>query len=48
MDQGLNVGLSEDYIGTSIPQGSGVDIGSYEFTSGDNTPPHGPTGLRVE
>jgi len=32
IDTGLDVGLTEDIIGTSVPQGAGVDMGAYEFT----------------
>jgi hypothetical protein len=31
IDAGTNVGLSMDYLGTTIPVGTGVDIGAYEF-----------------
>jgi len=31
IDAGANVGLSRDYAGNAVPQGSGVDIGAYEY-----------------
>jgi hypothetical protein len=31
IDSGLNVGLTSDFAGTSVPQGSTPDIGAYEF-----------------
>lgn len=31
MDAGVDVGVSQDISGTSRPQGSGVDIGAYEY-----------------
>ena len=31
-DKGTNVGLTRDYDGTAVPQGSAVDVGAYEFT----------------
>src|SRR3989338_1193775 len=31
-DKGTNVGLTRDYDGTAVPQGSAVDAGAYEFT----------------
>ncbi len=30
-DAGVNVGLTQDYVGTAVPQGAGYDIGAYEF-----------------
>ncbi|MHA2282675.1 MAG: right-handed parallel beta-helix repeat-containing protein [Promethearchaeota archaeon] len=45
IDAGLDVGLSQDYDGTSIPQGAGVDVGAYEFNSRS---PQRPTDLRIE
>ena len=34
IDAGVNVGLTEDYEGNSVPWGEGVDIGAYERTAG--------------
>jgi len=31
INAGTNVGLTQDYAGTSVPQGSAPDIGAYEF-----------------
>jgi len=31
IDAGVNVGLTEDYEGNSVPWGTGVDIGAFEF-----------------
>ncbi|MDY0000653.1 MAG: choice-of-anchor Q domain-containing protein [Polyangia bacterium] len=31
IDQGVDVGLTEDRLGTPIPQGSGPDIGAFEW-----------------
>ena len=50
IDAGINVGITNDYIGTSRPQGAGYDIGAYEYPSGgsgDITPPSAPTGVTV-
>jgi len=50
IDAGINVGITNDYIGTSRPQGAGFDIGAYEYPSGgggDITPPSAPTGVMV-
>ena len=32
IDAGLDIGLTEDFDGTSIPQMDGPDIGAFEFT----------------
>jgi hypothetical protein len=31
INAGVNVGLTTDYAGNSVPQGAGFDIGAYEF-----------------
>ena len=31
IDNGVNLGITLDYAGTSIPQGAGYDIGAYEY-----------------
>jgi len=37
IDAGVNVGVYEDFDGNSRPQGSGYDIGAYEFTGSVTT-----------
>jgi len=42
--------VADDFFGTSRPQGTGYDIGAYEYPSGgsgDITPPSAPTGVMV-
>jgi len=42
VNQGFNLtslGLTSDFEGTFRPQGSAFDIGAYEFTTADTTPP---------
>ena len=34
IDMGIDVGLTQDFEGNSVPQGAGPDIGAYEFDSG--------------
>jgi len=49
IDAGTEIGLSQDYTGTPVPQGSGVDIGAFEYYEEDpNPPPAPPTGLRIQ
>lgn len=36
IDKGVDVGLSSDFDGLSIPQGPSPDIGAFEFPSGQN------------
>jgi parallel beta-helix repeat protein len=31
IDSGANVGVSVDYVGTTVPRGSGTDIGAFEW-----------------
>ena len=35
IDGGTDVGLSQDIIGTAVPQGSAEDMGAYEFRPGE-------------
>lgn len=44
-DTGTPVGITRDISGTTIPQGSQVDMGAYEFTV--NPPPAKPKNLRI-
>jgi hypothetical protein len=43
-DTGPTVAVTDDFAGTSRPQGSAYDIGPYEFETGT---PAAPTGLKV-
>jgi len=46
-DAGLDVGLSRDYSGASVPQGTGVEIGAFEYKNNSSpTLPHPPTALQ--
>ena len=44
-DTGTPVGITQDIIGTTIPQGTQVDMGAYEFAI--NPPPAKPKNLRI-
>lgn len=46
IDAGISLGLTMDRTGTSVPQGSGPDIGAFEFV-GQPMPPQAPSGLRI-
>jgi hypothetical protein len=43
IDQGVDVGLTRDYLGTIVPTGLGVDIGAFEYTTNPPTPTPSPT-----
>jgi hypothetical protein len=43
IDKGASVGVTNDFDGVSRPQGTGYDIGAYEYTSGASTPIISPT-----
>lgn len=45
IDKGTNVGFSSDYIGTTLPTGSGYDIGAYEYLG--ITVPKSPQNIQV-
>jgi hypothetical protein len=40
INAGVDVGLTTDYSGTGVPQGTAPDIGAYEFTGGGKGPSH--------
>ena len=49
VDAGLATGApDEDFDGIFRPQGTGFDIGAYEYVYSDTTPPSAPTGLTVQ
>jgi chitodextrinase len=45
IDKGRNLGYTTDLAGQPTPQGSGYDIGAYEYIPTDNVPPTTPAGL---
>ncbi len=48
IDAGTDVGLTQDIVGTSIPQGPAPDIGAYEFGVGsDKNAPSSPKNVKV-
>jgi hypothetical protein len=50
INTGVNVGLTQDYGGNTVPQGAAPDIGAYEYVGAappDVTPPAAPTGVTV-
>jgi len=51
IDAGVTISsITTDFFGTSRPQGTGYDIGAYEYPSGgsgDITSPSAPTGVQV-
>ena len=51
IDSGTSIPLvTTDFFGTPRPQGTGYDIGAYEYPAGgggDTTPPSAPTGVMV-
>lgn len=48
IDAGTNVGLTQDFAGTSVPRGLAPDIGGYEYNSSDTTAPSAPRNLRLQ
>ncbi len=51
INAGINVGLTTDFDGTVVPQGSAPDIGAYEYVGAvpsDTTPPAPPSGVSVQ
>jgi len=44
---GSDVGLTQDYGGTPVPQGIGVDIGAFEFVYDETLAPAAPKNLRI-
>lgn len=48
IDTGTGTGAPlSDYDGVGRPQGSGYDMGAYEYVSADKVPPTPPTGLKI-
>ncbi len=50
INKGVNVGLTRDFDGVTVPQGFAYDIGAYEYVGAvppDTTPPAAPTGVTV-
>jgi len=48
IDAGTNVGLTQDILGGTVPQGRAPDMGAYEFQGGaQSSPPAAPSGLRI-
>lgn len=46
-DAGVKVGLSADYLGAAVPQGSAPDIGAYEKSPEGPLGPRAPTGVKI-
>lgn len=50
VDAALDVGLVQDLVGTSVPQGNGVDMGAHEFAGSGRAdgPPAPPRNVRAQ